>query len=126
MAKARRGKAKAPRKPVKSRAKKKKPAKRAAAKAPARPVAASRTARAPAPPPRKSLARRGAVTAARTATRIAPGGSRNPYDTDLDKNPANFQALTPITFLERAAKVYPERTAIVHGKSRFTYAQWYE
>jgi len=126
MAKARRGKAKAPRKPVKSRAKKKKPAKRAAAKTPVRPLAARRTARAPAARPRKSLARRGTVPAARTAKRIALGGGRNPYDTDLDKNPANFQALTPISFLERAAKVYPERTAIVHGKSTFTYAQWYE
>jgi fatty-acyl-CoA synthase len=125
MAKARRGKAKAPKKPAKSRTKKKKPAKRAAAKAPARPLAARRTARAPAPRPRKSAARRGAVPAARSGKRVAPRG-RNPYDTDLDKNAANFQALTPITFLERAAKVYPERTAIVHGKSRFTYAQWYE
>ena len=30
-----------------------------------------------------------------------------PYDRDLDKNPANFQPLTPLTFLERAAAVYP-------------------
>ena len=31
-----------------------------------------------------------------------------PYDTDLDRNPANFQPLTPLTFLERAAEVFPD------------------
>ena len=38
-----------------------------------------------------------------------------PYDTDLDRNPANFQPLTPLSFLARAAAVYPDQTAIVHG-----------
>ena len=40
----------------------------------------------------------------------------NPYDVDLDRNPANFQPLTPLTFLERAAAVYPKHTAIIHGQ----------
>jgi len=35
----------------------------------------------------------------------------NPYDVDLDRNPANFQPLTPLTFLERAAAVYPKAAA---------------
>lgn len=35
--------------------------------------------------------------------------STNPYETDLDRNPANFAALTPLSFLERAASVYPDR-----------------
>ncbi len=48
------------------------------------------------------------------------------YDTDLDKNAANYQPLTPLTFLARAAAVYPEHAAIIHGKSRTTYAQFYE
>jgi fatty-acyl-CoA synthase len=126
MAKRRRGKAKAPKKAAKPKAKAIKQAKRTGAKAPARPVAAARSARAPAPRPRKSLARRSAVPAARSAKRVAHGGGRNPYDTDLDKNAANFQPLTPLSYLERAAKVFPDRIAIVHGKSRFTYAQWYE
>ena len=39
----------------------------------------------------------------------------SPYDRDLDRNPANFQPLTPITFLARAAAVFPERVAIIHG-----------
>jgi hypothetical protein len=38
-----------------------------------------------------------------------------PYDTDLDRNAANFQPLTPLSFLARATDVYPDQTAIVHG-----------
>jgi fatty-acyl-CoA synthase len=47
------------------------------------------------------------------------------YDRDLDRNPANFQPLTPLTFLERAAGVYPDRIAIVHGPLRRSYALFY-
>ena len=39
----------------------------------------------------------------------------NPYEIDLDKNAANHQPLTPLTFLERAAKVFPDHVAIIHG-----------
>ncbi|WP_425102408.1 acyl-CoA synthetase [Tropicibacter sp. S64] len=49
----------------------------------------------------------------------------NPYDTDLDRNPANYQPLTPLGFLERAALVFPDHTAIVHGPLRRTYAEFY-
>ena len=42
----------------------------------------------------------------------------NPYDTGLDKTPANYQPLTPLVFLQRAAAVHPGHTAIVHGKTR--------
>jgi fatty-acyl-CoA synthase len=48
-----------------------------------------------------------------------------PYDTDLDKNPANYQPLTPLMFLERAAAVHPARTAIIHGRIRRSYAEFY-
>jgi fatty-acyl-CoA synthase len=48
-----------------------------------------------------------------------------PYDTDLDRNPANFQPLTPLTFLERAAAVFPGHTAIIHGRLKRTYAEFY-
>jgi len=51
--------------------------------------------------------------------------SANPYNTDLDRNPANFQPLTPLTFLERAATVFPEHTAIIHGPLRRNYAEFY-
>ena len=47
------------------------------------------------------------------------------YDIDLDRNPANFQPLTPLSFLERAAAVFPDRTAIIHGPRSFTYAQFH-
>ncbi|MBV9903157.1 MAG: AMP-binding protein, partial [Alphaproteobacteria bacterium] len=53
---------------------------------------------------------------------VKPAGK---YDTDLDRNPANYQPLTPLTYLERAASVFPDRIAIIHGKQRFTYADYY-
>jgi len=49
----------------------------------------------------------------------------NPYDTDLDRNPANFQPLTPLNFLERAASVHPAHTAVIHGALRRSYAELY-
>ncbi len=49
----------------------------------------------------------------------------NPYNTDLDRNPANHQPLTPLTFLERAAMVFPDHTAIIHGDLRRSYADFY-
>src|SRR6201987_2130343 len=48
-----------------------------------------------------------------------------PYDIDLDRNPANFQPLTPLTFLERAAAVLSDHTAIIHGPLRRSYAEFY-
>src|SRR4029079_1109917 len=47
------------------------------------------------------------------------------YDTGLDRNPANFQPLTPLTLLERAAQVFPEQLAIVHGPLRRSYREFY-
>ena len=49
----------------------------------------------------------------------------NWYETDLDKNPANYQPLTPLTFLERSAKVFPDQTAIIHGQAHTSYADLY-
>ena len=48
------------------------------------------------------------------------------YDTNLDKNAANYQPLTPLSFLARSAAVYPEHIAIIHGESRTSYAQFYK
>ncbi len=50
----------------------------------------------------------------------------NPYETDLDRNPANYQPLTPLAHLERAALVFPDHVAIIHGRMRMTYATFYE
>ena len=52
--------------------------------------------------------------------------SGNIFETGLDANPANFQPQTPLTFLDWAASVYPEKTAVIHGETRFTYAQFAE
>ena len=46
----------------------------------------------------------------------------SPYEHGLDKRPANFVPLSPIGFLERSAMVYPDKTAVVHGARRYTYA----
>ncbi len=50
----------------------------------------------------------------------------NPYDTGLDKTPANYAPLSPLSFLERAASVYPDHVAVVHGALRRTWAETYE
>jgi fatty-acyl-CoA synthase len=48
-----------------------------------------------------------------------------PYDIDLDRNAANFQPLTPLTFLVRAAEVHPDATAIIHGARSWKYRDFY-
>jgi len=49
----------------------------------------------------------------------------NPYNTDLDKNSANYSPLSPLSFLERTAYVYPQRIAAIHGDRNFTWAETY-
>ena len=44
----------------------------------------------------------------------------------LKPGPANRTELSPIAFLPRAAEIYPQRLAVVHGKQRITYAQFFE
>jgi len=51
--------------------------------------------------------------------------SENIYEKGLDKNAANFAQLTPLSFLQRSASVYPERVAIIHGDREFTWSQTY-
>src|ERR1043166_6591915 len=51
--------------------------------------------------------------------------AQNPYDTDLDRNPPNFQPLTPLAFLQRCAEVFPDRTAVIHGARRTPYRDFY-
>lgn len=46
----------------------------------------------------------------------------NAYD-QLDRNPANFAALTPVSFVERSAEVFGDLPATVHGRRRYTWAQ---
>ncbi len=51
--------------------------------------------------------------------------THNPYEMGLDRNAANFVPLTPLTFIERAASVYPRHTAVVHGPVRRDWAETY-
>jgi len=44
-----------------------------------------------------------------------------PYEIGLDRTLANFQPLTPLHFLKRAAKTFPRHTAIIHGQQRTDY-----
>src|SRR5688500_1350361 len=50
----------------------------------------------------------------------------NAFSRDLGRNAANFAPLTPLSFIERAAGVYPDRLAVVHGRQRFTWKQTYQ
>jgi fatty-acyl-CoA synthase len=45
------------------------------------------------------------------------------YDQDLDKNAANFVALSPVSFVERSAEVFGDLPAVVHGARRYSWAQ---
>ena len=47
------------------------------------------------------------------------------FDSGLERVPANHQPLTPLSFLERAASTFPDRTAIIHGQQRVRYADFY-
>jgi len=50
----------------------------------------------------------------------------NPYEENLDKNPANYQPLTPISYLERAARTFPEHVAIIHGRQQISYGDFWK
>ena len=49
----------------------------------------------------------------------------NIYQNDLDQCPANYQALSPLSFLLRARDIYPHRVAVIHGERRITWAETY-
>ena len=50
----------------------------------------------------------------------------NAYEKGLERNDANYTPLTPVSFLAKAAYVYPERTAIIYGDLRRTWREAYE
>ena len=49
----------------------------------------------------------------------------NPFRVGLDKTPANYAPLSPLSFLARAAHVHPDHTAVIHGDRRYSWAQTY-
>jgi fatty-acyl-CoA synthase len=53
-------------------------------------------------------------------------GHANPYSEGLEKNAANFAALSPLSYIQRTAAVYPDRTAIIYGNHRQTWADTFQ
>ena len=49
----------------------------------------------------------------------------NPFELDLDRNPANYAPLSPLSLIARAAYTYPKHLAVVHGERRYTWAETY-
>ena len=47
------------------------------------------------------------------------------FERGLDRNPANYVPQTPLTFIERAASVYAESAAVVHGQIQRSWSQTY-
>ena len=52
--------------------------------------------------------------------------ANNIYEQNLDMNQANFAPLTPLSFIERSASVYPDRISVIHGETRYTWAETYQ
>jgi len=52
--------------------------------------------------------------------------SQSIFETDLDKNSANYVPLSPLTFIRRSATVYPDHPAVIHGDIRYSWSQSYE
>jgi fatty-acyl-CoA synthase len=88
-------------------------------------------------PPVSHPSRTGTVKPLDTiAARVKYGGSggrramtqmeTNPYESGLDKNPANFVPLSPIGFLLRSAAVYPDHPAVVYGARRYGWRETLE
>ncbi|MFO1412598.1 MAG: acyl-CoA synthetase [Burkholderiales bacterium] len=48
------------------------------------------------------------------------------YDRDLDRNDANYAALTPLSLIARTAAIWPLRTSVIHGERRYTWRETYE
>ena len=52
--------------------------------------------------------------------------SNNKYEQGLGKNAANFTSLTPLSFIERTARVFPDRAAVVHGETQRSWTETYQ
>ena len=52
--------------------------------------------------------------------------SKDKYEQGLGKNTANFTPLTPLSFIERTARVFPEHTAVVHGDTKRSWIETYQ
>jgi fatty-acyl-CoA synthase len=50
----------------------------------------------------------------------------HPFETGLDRHPANFVPLSPVSFLRRAVSSFRDKTAVIDGERRFTYGELYD
>ena len=57
---------------------------------------------------------------------MAEQHSKNKYEHGLGKNAANFTPLTPLSFIERTARVFPDQTAVIHGDMQRSWAETYQ
>ena len=57
---------------------------------------------------------------------MAEQPSKNKYEHGLGKNAANFTPLTPLSFIERTARVFPDQTAVIHGDMQRSWAETYQ
>ncbi len=55
-----------------------------------------------------------------------PSGDESIYERDLDRTPANYAPLSPVSFLRRAATVHPDRPAVVHGDRTYSYREFHD
>ena len=51
-------------------------------------------------------------------------GQDNIYEKDLDRNEANYQPLSPLSLLAWSESVYPNKTAVIHGRRNYTYREF--
>ena len=63
-----------------------------------------------------------------TGSQVDPGDIMNAstggiFEQDLPRTPANYVPLSPLTFIERSARVYPQAPAVVHGELRRNWAE---
>ena len=52
--------------------------------------------------------------------------SGHPFETDLDKNSANYIPLTPLSFIGRCARTFPTRPSVIYGDKVFTWEETYQ
>jgi fatty-acyl-CoA synthase len=102
-----------------------KPAKRRAVQKSAKKSVRTKTAKVAAPKPAQRLSPSRQRPRRRPAAALPPRPRASSAYDQLPRTPANFQPLTPLSMLERAASVFPDHIAVIHGKQRFTYAEFY-
>ena len=52
--------------------------------------------------------------------------SAHPFETGLDRSPANYVPLTPVSFLTRAASAFADKTAVIDGTRQYTYRELHD